>query len=218
MKLLAALILALAASAAHAQTIAPPDTWLPSCAPSSITMAGMSIPIGGSGTPVVIVKTAYGTGYTWRCPDNSLPYKLIAADYTGPSVSDVLSQALSYQTPIDAIKALWHKYDTTMYLCASATPSPCEAGWVDLDERTIYASFQIPKFVAPAWIVAPNPLSTTTPPTRASFAVVNGVRSFGSAGTVAVGSACDCSAISLTEGSTTFCSVAPSRVSVCTKP
>lgn len=68
----------------------------------------------------------------------------------------------------------------------------------------------------PSWVVSKAGLAATALD-RPSFAVVAGKRAFSSKTRAIVGAACDCTALKLVEGQSTYCQVAPASVAVCTK-
>ncbi len=102
-------------------------------------------------------------------------------------------------TPIDdpTLTPVWCPFADEMY---AGAPKPVSAP----------ASAPAP---APTWVVAKNGTSLTRP----SFAVVNGVRSFSSKTTIAVGAPCDLVAIKLVEGRNTYGQVAPGLVAICSQ-
>lgn len=68
--------------------------------------------------------------------------------------------------------------------------------------------------VAPVYTVPRNGLL----PDRPSYKVTLGKRSLSSSTRIAYGSPCDCVAIKIVEGFSTYCQVAPTLVALCTKP
>jgi hypothetical protein len=70
-----------------------------------------------------------------------------------------------------------------------------------------------PACATPQWVVGKNASFSDRP----SFAVVDGKRSLSSKTRATVGAPCDCAALKFTEGSSTYCQVAPATVAICTK-
>lgn len=164
----------------------------PACWPAEVP--------GGTGSTTVVLQIAEGMSFVWKCPDGKLYYRAVLLSYTGPGTGALFAEALTYKSPTEALAALWSKYDT---------PGSGPA-WDTLTEKTIAAG-RAAFGGKPAFIVAKNGTVTTRP----AFAVVAGKRSFSSTNRALVGSACDCAALKLTEGSTTYCQVATNLVAIC---
>lgn len=219
-RIIAALLalLALLSTAAQAQLAVP----LQPCAadrpdlpvPAAVRPAGLPQQLGGQCTLGVFEANANGAAVAYWCahpaptPATLYLYAVRWSAITPAMLADYAQLGLPGDNA-ERIRAMQARYQTANIADMCDVWGPA----IDRINASMPATMALP-----VWVVAPNPLSTTTPPTRASFAVVNGMRSYSSTGMVTVGAACDCTAISLTEGRTTFCSVAPSRVSVCTKP
>jgi hypothetical protein len=117
MKKVLFLVLALISALAHAAG--------PSCLPSGFS----GIAIGGAGSKVVMVNTTAGFGVVYKCPDSSVVWYATLKTYKGPSVSSLLSEAVTYPSYGEAITAMWGKYDQP------ATG----ADWSSLTTKTIAA-------------------------------------------------------------------------------
>lgn len=198
------------ASAAAADTPEPPDTSVPSCWPSRYKY----LPIGGTGTPVETVTTSAGTGYTYRCPDGSTPWKVVRSTWSGPNSSDLLAEAMTYPSIADAASALWHKYDTPKYLCPPSTV--CDQAWIDLADATKAKAAAVAP-LPPEWVVAKNGSYTTRP----AYTSASGMLGAASGrATVIPTTACNC-ASPIKVGTSTYCTFtgAPSAsiVALCSK-
>lgn len=195
---LAYLLLAFASLTAQGAALSADPVPAPPVAPVSAQPPCYPSSVGGTGSPYVVGITVDGGYIGWWCPIDggwepfvlvSLPGYVIKHPPFNP---DVLKLA----------KAYWDENVRDLEM----TPE-----LVVLSQLASNALVGV-KPAAVTWVVAKNGDKTTRP----SFAVVNGVRSFSSKTTVAVGAPCDMST-KLVEGAVTFGGVGPSLVAVCSK-
>jgi hypothetical protein len=174
-------------------------------------------PIGVGTSPFVRFNKAGMHGWVW-CPmiDGTWSLAFGAATWdalkTIPLVSDAAEVAASAD-PVATLTAIASRNVNVPMSDPTLTPVWCP------NVKDMYASRPAdvvalppppPPTPVPAWVVATN----GTSPTRAAFAVVNGVRSFSSKATVAVGASCS-TAVKLVEGRNTYLQVAPGLVALC---
>lgn len=144
---------------------------------------------------MVVVSTAAGTGFVFRCPNADVVWYAVLNSYQGPSSAVLFTELVSYPTYLDAVTSMWGKYD-----------APASGPWWDdLVTRTKAAGFAIP-------ITVPKNGTATTRPT---YPVVNGVRYTKVAGSAPVGLPCDCQRWRGVVGSALYCSVSVGTASVC---
>lgn len=82
-----------------------------SCWPSSYG----PMQFGGTGSPVVSGKFSTYSWWSWRCPSGMVIAKVVADDWKGPGLGELLREAAAYPTMIDAAAAMWTKYDVGPY-------------------------------------------------------------------------------------------------------
>jgi hypothetical protein len=189
------LIVSLLALTVQAQTPAPLT-----CLPSSPADVRVGVTFNPNGT-------AAGAWAYWWCADYThVTYNWRAAPASTFTTS-LIAQLQAYSSGKSPDFA---KQPTTL----PANDPSLAAMNVDIAAAAKADTNKPSVLVAPTFTVAKN----GTTPTRPSFAVVAGKRSFSSTTRVAVGAPCDCLAISLTEGTAKYCQVAPAFVALCTKP
>ena len=180
--------LLLAATPAAAQ-IAPPSCWVVSGA-----------------TGYVMGATAAGRYAAWWCPAGigrwSRVILVMRTDYTlkHPVIPPGAGAA-------SVAEAYWRANVT--FNCT--VPGSNDPALLELCDAAYNASLD----TMPAWRVATNGTFVDRPAFRVSAA---GVRSLSSTGRATVGAPCDCTAIRIIEGRSTYCQTAPSMVAICTNP
>jgi hypothetical protein len=176
------------------------------CSP---TIAGV-----GTGTPGILGFSEFGGALYWYCPlaDATWVIHLVPLNWTYLNTVGIASSF--YNTAISPMSVpLINKYVADYIKLPLSDPSVAAIWCPWVDDMVARWPQGIPTVTPPSgWVVAKN----GTLSTRASFAVVNGVRSFSSKTTIPVGAPCS-ESIKLIEGQLTFLQVAPALVAVCTK-
>lgn len=178
-------------------------------APASATQYGCVPKPYGSGTALTVRVNASGAVAWWYCEAGGKWSPNWAAATTAQIVSfDLLADVYTVATssnPIAALNFIAKKNLNLPLSDPSLTPV-----WCPFQAEMINKT--PPPTPAARFVVALNGLA----PTRPTFNVVNGVRSYASKSAIAVGSTCDCT-MKVVEGSNTFCNVAATLVAVCVK-
>lgn len=180
----------------------------------------------GNGTEAVIASSYRGAAICWRCLGRAEP-----VCYHGPwdvwvgEFERLLPSVLRMsKSELDANVVRWapRRFDDP---AISVTRPLYDEARARAMTMTAFPSEPLTMLGAPpppraeVWTVAPNPSSTSTPPSRPTFAWVNGVRSTTAAAErVAVGAACD-PKVGRTEGSNNYFGVLgrADRVALCRK-
>lgn len=196
---LVALVVAMMAGAAFAQTSAPPP---PSCWPSQI---------GGSGTYAKWVevqpdddKTVSGYALWWHCRTayevTSTAILTCRSDKLGQCLTPDVSSLLANSYDGGKVASLWGA--RVKSFADSGDPWIAAVAWQDHVKAD--ARSQVPQ-----WTVATNGVFTTRP----AFPLVGGVRSQTSTARATVSATCDCKVRSV-EGKSTYCAHDEARLTV----
>lgn len=162
----------------------------------------------GTGTAPTLRVNAAGAFVYWYCPSSpTWKANFVVATTAAIAGSSLVADAYAVTTAKDPLAAL--NAATRKNVTLPLSDPALTAVWCQYQAEMV-ANAPIPS----AFFVSANGLL----PDRAAFAVIAGKRSYGSTQRVKVGLPCDCTSISILEGSTTYCAVAAAVVSVCSKP
>lgn len=201
------------------------------CWPGSIL--GMPV-LGATGSQLYWGAVGeIGDWYGWRCPSldtqgqpvAGVTYavvKLVRRSYKGQALSTLVNEALQHPRLIDALEAMWYKYDVPCESMAIDMQPACVADMAALSAAAIAGLSPPPTTPAPTgWFVAPWALSKTTPPTRPVFGFLRGRRVAQTYTTAAVGQPCNLSIATVVEGVVTYGAFgplfSPAEVTVCAR-
>lgn len=208
---------ALRAGTPFALASSPPPCW-----PSKAF--GVPLP-GTTGTELKFgALENVGAWYGWRCGEGVKYGKLITKDYKGPGFADIVREAFGYPDLTSAVAAMWAKYDASCTAIALDIPA-CQAGLQKLHDAAATALTPSPSPPPPPpppplmWKVAPNVLSTTTPPTRPVYGFAEGRRKAITATRAIVGQPCNGAIAQVIEGSVAYMAFGPTfnpaEVAIC---
>ncbi|HEU4621640.1 MAG TPA: hypothetical protein VFS42_05405 [Burkholderiaceae bacterium] len=187
MRALVAVLFALMATRAHAQT--PP---VPPCWPSTI---------GGQGSQVFVLTNSMGPIACWYCRESATSMRWYGVypswGQLSPDWGQVLASILDAPKRTEAAAGVWAKYigsntDATMRMHAESFCTSKASAAVLPAAPTVAQ-----------WVVAKNGTYSDRP----AYPYVNGVRGSVSTERVAVGASCDCALAKSVSSTNTYCAV-----------
>jgi hypothetical protein len=201
------------------------------CWPSVVL--GMPVP-GATGSPLHWGAVGeIGDWYGWRCPaldaagvpaangSARAVVKMVRRSYKGQALSTLVNEALQYPRLIDALAAMWHKYDVPCESVAAEMQPACVADMQALAAAALAALSPPPPPAPTGWFVAPYVLSKTTPPTRPVFGFRAGRRLAQTYVIAEVGQPCNLAVATVVEGVVTYGAFGPAfnanEVTVCAR-
>lgn len=203
------LVMAALAFAVPAAVAAPPP-----CLPAT----AFGLPLGGTGSPLVVGGSDLGDWWVVKCPDGKVYGKVMLKGYTGgPTFSSLVIEAKSYPSFGAAVAGLWDKYDNASteapyMLLAKQAQDAGKAAVLPTPVVVVDPPPPAPVVPAVVWRVAKNG-TTADRPTYPWDGKTRGTKTNGRA---LVGVVCDCSAGKASvEGSVSYCTTAPASVAIC---